>query len=109
MLIKLHTIFTYIEEEKTLMTCDAFGAHFSYEGITDEDILNREEYISAVKYYYDHILAPFTDDYLSAIEKIENLDMDKAFDLLVSYIRSSYRGAKPEDWLFPGQIGRAHV
>lgn len=70
------TIFTYIEEEKTLMTCDAFGAHFSYEGITDEDIPNREEYISAVKYYYDHILAPFTDDYLSAIEKIEDLDIN---------------------------------
>ena len=34
---------------------------------------------------------------------------DKAFDLLVSYIRSSYRGAKPEDWLFPGQKDGAHT
>lgn len=28
---------------------------------------------------------------------------DKAYDLLVAYIRSSYHGAKPDDWLFPGQ------
>lgn len=69
------TIFTYIEEEKTLMTCDAFGAHFSWEGVTDEDIPNEQEYIAAAKYYYDHILSPFRADYLSAIDKIEDLDI----------------------------------
>ena len=34
---------------------------------------------------------------------------DKAYDLLVSYIHTSYRGAKPEDWLFPGQKTEAHT
>lgn len=34
---------------------------------------------------------------------------DKAYDLLVAYIRTSYRGAKPEDWLFPGQKVGAHT
>ena len=28
---------------------------------------------------------------------------DKAYDLLVAYIRASYKGAKPDDRLFPGQ------
>ena len=28
---------------------------------------------------------------------------NKAYNLLVAYIRSSYQGAKPDDWLFPGQ------
>ncbi|MBO5640152.1 MAG: tyrosine-type recombinase/integrase [Oscillospiraceae bacterium] len=34
---------------------------------------------------------------------------NKAYDLLVSYIHSSYRGAKSEDWLFPGQKPGAHT
>ena len=34
---------------------------------------------------------------------------DKAYDLLVAYVRTAYRGAKQEDWLFPGQKSGAHI
>ncbi len=34
---------------------------------------------------------------------------DRAYDLLVSYVRTSYRGARPEDWLFPGQKSGSHI
>lgn len=34
---------------------------------------------------------------------------DKAYDLLVSYVRSVYRGARPDDWLFPGQREGTHI
>lgn len=34
---------------------------------------------------------------------------DKAYTLLVSYIRSSYRNATSQDWLFPGQFQGAHI
>ena len=34
---------------------------------------------------------------------------DKAYDLLVLYIRSVYPGAKQQDWLFPGQKHGAHI
>lgn len=34
---------------------------------------------------------------------------DKAYDLLVSYIRSSYRAATPDSWLFPGQNDGSHI
>lgn len=34
---------------------------------------------------------------------------DKAYALLVTYIRSSYRGAHREDWLFPGQSHGTHI
>lgn len=34
---------------------------------------------------------------------------EKAFRLLVSYIRSDYHGARPEDWLFPGQKSGSHI
>lgn len=34
---------------------------------------------------------------------------NKAYELLVSYIRSAYRNARPEDWLFPGQAPGSHI
>ena len=34
---------------------------------------------------------------------------DRAYDLLVSYVRTCYRGATPEDWLFPGQKAGCHI
>ena len=34
---------------------------------------------------------------------------DKAYDLLVFYVRTAYRGAKPQDWLFPGQKAGSHI
>ena len=34
---------------------------------------------------------------------------DKAYDILVDYIRTSYRGAKPDSWLFPGQKTDRHI
>lgn len=34
---------------------------------------------------------------------------DKAYDLLVSYVRTVYCGAKQQDWLFPGQKHGAHI
>ena len=34
---------------------------------------------------------------------------DKAYDLLVSYVRSSYHGAGRKDWLFPGQKAGSHI
>lgn len=70
------TIFTYIEEEKALVTCDAFGAHYSCEGITNDKIENQDDYMKAFKYYFDMILSPFKPFLLKAIEKIEHLDFD---------------------------------
>ena len=34
---------------------------------------------------------------------------DRAYDLLVSYIHASYRNARKEDWLFPGQEDGSHI
>ena len=70
------TIFTYIKEEKALVTCDAFGAHYSCEGITNDKIENQEDYLKAFKYYFDMILSPFKPFLLKAIEKIEPLDFE---------------------------------
>ena len=66
------TIYTWLEEDKILFTCDSFGAHYcSYEM---EDTLN-EDYLAAVKYYFDVILRPFSRFMIKAIEKIRPLNI----------------------------------
>jgi len=70
------TMFTYIPENKTLVTCDAFGAHYSWEGITNDEISEKEDYLKALRYYYDMILWPFKSFVLKAINKIEDLDIE---------------------------------
>ncbi|MEA4987186.1 MAG: FAD-dependent oxidoreductase [Anaerovorax sp.] len=68
------SIYTYIEEEKTLMTCDSFGAHYTLDEVTNDKITNTEDYMKALRYYFDNIMGPFKKDLLSAIEKIDKLD-----------------------------------
>lgn len=70
------TIFTYIPEIKTLVTCDCFGAHYSDESITNENLLNYRDYMSAAIYYYDNIISPFNADLRRALDKIEGLAID---------------------------------
>ncbi|WP_324825205.1 FAD-dependent oxidoreductase [Sinanaerobacter sp. ZZT-01] len=68
------SIYTYIEEEKTLVTCDSFGAHYSLEKVTNDKIENKEDYMKALRYYFDNIMGPFKQDVLKAIAKIDELD-----------------------------------
>ncbi len=70
------TMFTYIEEEGILVTCDAFGAHFSCEGVTDDTIENRDDYLGAVKFYFDSIMSPFKPYIRDAVKKVENLEIN---------------------------------
>ena len=66
------TIYTYLEEDRLLFTCDSFGAHFCHE-----DMFNdlTGDYDDAFKYYFDVILKPFSKFMLKAIEKIRPLDI----------------------------------
>jgi flavorubredoxin len=68
-------MFTYIPEQSVLITCDCFGAHYSDENITNDDLVSYEDYMKATVYYYDMILGPFKGDVLSALEKIKDLDI----------------------------------
>jgi flavorubredoxin len=66
------SIYTYLEEDKILFTCDSFGAHYcSYE--MNDDL--TDEYIGALKYYFDVILRPFSRFMVKAIERIRPLDI----------------------------------
>ncbi|MCK5206752.1 MAG: MBL fold metallo-hydrolase, partial [Cyclobacteriaceae bacterium] len=50
------SIYTYLEEDKLLFTCDSFGSHFCHEEMFDDKVGNIDD---AFKYYYDVILKPF--------------------------------------------------
>lgn len=67
------SIYTYLEEDKVLFTCDSFGAHYcSSEMFSDFS----EKYTETFKYYFDVIMKPFSRFLLRAIEKIKPLDID---------------------------------
>lgn len=70
------TIYTYIKEDNVLVTCDSFGSHYSCEGVVNTKIENEENYMEALRYYYDCIMGPFKPYILKAIEKIKALKLD---------------------------------
>jgi NADH oxidase (H2O-forming) len=66
------SIYSYLEEDKLLFTCDSFGAHYCNEAMFD-DIVG--DYSEAFKYYFDVILKPFSKFMLKGIEKIRQLEI----------------------------------
>lgn len=66
------TMFTWLEEDRILFTCDVFGAHYCFEDIFSDF---SDDYLKSFKYYFDFILRPFSRFALRAIDKITPLDM----------------------------------
>jgi NADH oxidase (H2O-forming) len=69
------SIYTYLEEDRILFTCDSFGAHYCHEAMFD-DLTDLTELDKAFNYYFDVILRPFSTFMLKAIEKIKPLDIE---------------------------------
>jgi len=70
------SIYTYVEEDKLLITCDSFGSHYSSDAIYNDLNENQENYSEALKYYFDAIMGPFKPYVLKAIDKIKDLQID---------------------------------
>ncbi len=66
------TIYSYLEEDKLLFTCDSFGAHYCDPEMFDDKV---GDYGDSFKYYFDVILKPFSRFMLKAIEKIADLEI----------------------------------
>lgn len=66
------TIYTWLEEDSVLFTCDSFGCHYCNEAMYD-DLCG--DFDDAFKYYFDAILRPFSKYMLQAIEKIRPLNI----------------------------------
>lgn len=67
------SIYTYLEEEKILFTCDSFGCHYCDERMYDDLVGDFDD---AFDYYFEVILKPFSPYMLKAIEKIKLLDIN---------------------------------
>lgn len=67
------SMYTYVEEDNVLITCDSFGSHYSSELIFDDLIEDKDAYNEALRYYYDCIFGPFKPFVLKGIEKIKDL------------------------------------
>lgn len=71
------TMYTYIEEDKTLVTCDSFGSHYSFDGILLSKLTDNEGYLRALKYYFDCIIGPFKNPFMvKALDRIKDLEVD---------------------------------
>lgn len=68
------SIYTYLEEEKVLFTCDSFGCHYADDKVFND--LIEGDFLDAYKYYFDCIMGPFKEHVLKALDKVEKMDID---------------------------------
>ncbi len=66
------TMFTYLQQDKLLFTCDFLGLHTAY-GFYDDDV---EEIEVFAQRYFGEIMMPYRSLGLRAMEKIKNLDVE---------------------------------
>ena len=67
------TMFTYIEEDGVLFSCDVFGSHYCGNDMFND---NAGDFMDEMKYYFDVIMGPFKKYVLQAMDKIENLNLN---------------------------------
>ncbi len=68
------SMYTYLEEDKVIFTCDSFGCHYCDDKVFND--LIDGDFIDAYKYYFDCIMGPFKEHVLNALDKIKNLDIE---------------------------------
>jgi len=68
------SMYTYLQEDRILFSCDSFGSHFADPGIFNDTI--TRDIIPAYKYYFDMIIGPFKPYVLEALEKIKDLPIE---------------------------------
>lgn len=68
------TMYTYIEEDKILVTCDSFGSHYGCHEILRSKVTDEESYMRATKYYFDCIIGPFKPYMLKAVKRVRELN-----------------------------------
>lgn len=69
------TMYTYIEEEQILVTCDSFGSHYGFHDVLRSKVTDEEGYMRATKYYFDCIIGPFKPFMLKALARVRELDV----------------------------------
>jgi flavorubredoxin len=82
------SIYTYLEDEKLLFTCDSFGAHYCDERVYDDMV---PDYTESFVYYFNVILKPYSKFMIKAIEKINSLEISMICPGHGPVLRSSWK------------------
>lgn len=69
------TMYTYVEEEQILVTCDSFGSHYGFHDVLLSKVTDWEGYMRATKYYFDCIIGPFKSYMQKALGRVRELDI----------------------------------
>ncbi|MCC3869094.1 FAD-dependent oxidoreductase [Terrisporobacter mayombei] len=92
------TMYTYIEEDETLITCDSFGSHYCLDDVVLSKVTDNEGYMKAAKYYFDNIIGPFKPHMLKALDKIKDLKVNMictghgpVIDCRIDEIKETYK------------------
>lgn len=67
------SIYTYVEQLNTLVTCDSFGCHYADDRVCND--LIDGDFTDAYRYYFNMIMGPFKGYVQSALKKIAPLDI----------------------------------
>lgn len=67
------SIYTWIPELKTLVTCDSFGCHYADDKVFND--LIEGDFTPAYRYYFNMIMGPFKPYVQYALERIRPLDI----------------------------------
>lgn len=82
------TMYTYLEEDKLLFTCDSFGEHYCDDRLFDDLLDNFDD---AFRYYFDVILKPYSRFMLKAIDKIRPLEIKAVLPGHGAILRSNWK------------------
>ena len=63
-------MFTFVRERGILFPCDFLGSHFADKKMFDDEV---DEFSPSRRYYFDHIIRPFKEHVLKALDKIKDL------------------------------------
>ncbi len=70
------SMFTFVEEENVIFTCDFLGSHYCEPQVLDTKVTYPKAFETAFKGYYDAIFGPFKPYVLKGLEKLATVDPD---------------------------------
>ncbi len=69
------TMFTYVEDFRTLMTCDAFGAYSMPPYMISGAEYLSAEYVRFMRKYFANIIGRYRENVIKALDKLESLGL----------------------------------
>lgn len=66
------TMFTLLEPDQALFSCDAFGAHYAGPGLFDDE---NPDFSADTRFYYDCLMRPFKERVLQAVAKLDGIEL----------------------------------